>query len=264
MSFSMKRVIDLMRVFVITQKRSILVSAGAVYAVLLALFLLGLLTGSGWGTGLGFHQALFPPAFFLAGFIATSMSFASMHRADRSYTVLTLPASHAEKFLEKLLLTAVVYPVAAVVSYVVFSLVLAGLSLAILGEGMAVFNPFRAEALEALRVFVVAGSIFLFGAAYFRSRHFIKTALAVAGLFILLSLVGAAAGWAAFSDLIRGMQTGAFDYTVARPDQFQRLSRVAGDMAHVARFIGLWIMPPALWVLTWLRLRETEVSDAVR
>jgi hypothetical protein len=264
MSFSMKRVIDLMRVFVITQKRSILVSAGAVYAVLLALFLLGLLTGSGWGTGLGFHQALFPPAFFLAGFIATSMSFASMHRADRSYTVLTLPASHAEKFLEKLLLTAVVYPVAAVASYVVFSLILAGLSLAILGEGMAVFNPFRAEALEALRVFVVAESIFLFGAAYFRSRHFIKTALAVAGLFILLSLVGAAAGWAAFSDLIRGMQTGAFEYTVARPDQFQRLSRVAVDIAHVARFVGLWIMPPALWVLTWLRLRETEVSDAVR
>ena len=264
MSLSLRRVFDLARVFTITQKRTVGVTAGAVYAIMLALFLLGSLTGTGWGTGLSYHEVLFPMGLVLVGLVATSMSFSGMHRADRSYAYLTLPASDGEKFLEKLILSAVVFPVVAVASYFVFSLVLAGLSPLLFDRAFEVFNPFAVEAPQTVRAYIVASSVFLFGAAYFRSRHFVKTALAVAGLFILLTIVGALSGWAAFGDLIRAMEAGAFDHTTVDTQQFRVLGERATQIARVARFLGMWILPPVMWVLTWAKLRETEVSDAVR
>jgi hypothetical protein len=264
MTFSMKRVFSLSRLFVISQKRTILVAAGAVYASLMAVFLLGMLTHNGWGTGREYNQVFFSLGLFLTGFIATSLSFSSMHRADRSYAYLTLPASHLEKFVEKLLLTAVVYPVVAVVTYVLYTLILAGLSPLLFDQSFTVFNPFGAMMSETLRAYVVLGSLFLFGAAYFRSRHFIKTALSIAGIFVLLGLVAGASGFAALTDLVKNVEAGAYDQTAATGEQMRTLGLMAARVARVGRFAVLWIMPPVMWVLTWLKLRETEVSDAVR
>ncbi|MFP4373226.1 MAG: hypothetical protein ACLFPO_02755 [Spirochaetaceae bacterium] len=260
----MKRVFNLMRVFVITQRRTVLVSLGAIYATLLAIFLLGTLTNSGWGTGLEYHRAFFSLALYVAGFIATSMSFSGMHRADRSYAYLTLPASHAEKFVEKLLLTAVLYPLASIITYVLFSSILAGLSPVLFGEPFAVFNPFTVMMPQAVRGYIVAGSVFLFGAAYFRSRHFIKTVLSIAGLFVLLGLVVGASGVAAMTDLVESVEAGVYDETAATGEQLRMLGLMASRIGRAVRFLVLWIMPPLMWALTWLKLRETEVSDAVR
>jgi hypothetical protein len=259
-----RRIGRLMRVFAITQKRTIAVSAGAVYAVLLALFLLGLLTGTGWGTGLEYHEVFFNTAFVLAGFIAASMSFTGMHRADRSYTYLTLPASHLEKLAEKLLLTAVVYPLLAVLSYFVYSLLLAGLAQLLAGESFAVFNPVAPAVFEVVRGYVVVSSVFLFGAAYFRGRHFIKTVLAVAGIFALLALIATAAGFAALADIFRGIEAGTYARAAIDPARIGQLTELSVRLARIAKLALLWVLPPVMWLLTWLRLRETEVSDAVR
>jgi len=264
MTFSTKRVAHLLRVFAITQKRSVLVTAGAAYAVMLAFFLFGMLAHTGWGTGLEFHQVFFPSAFFLVGLVAVSMSFAGMHRADRSYIYLTLPASGLEKLVEKLLLAIVIYPVAAVVTYFLFSLLLAGLAPLLFDASFVVFNPAAIEPLDTYHGFIVASSLFLFGAAYFRSRHFIKTALSVAGIFILLSTVGTFAGVASISGLVADIEVGLYDQTTASAAELRALGDLAGTIARSARFAALWILPPALWALTWLKLRETEVSDAVR
>ncbi|MFO8064596.1 MAG: hypothetical protein R6V29_08170 [Spirochaetia bacterium] len=264
MTFSLKRVFDLLRVFWIIQRRSILVTAGAVYSVLFALFLFGTVTNAGWESGLEYHRVLFSTTFMIGGLIATSVSFASMHRAERSYTYLALPASHGEKFIEKLVLTAVVYPLAALLSYFVYSLVPAGVSLLLNGSSFVVFNPLQVEAFESVRVFVVAASVFLFGAAYFRSRHFIKTVLSIAALFILLSIVGATTVWMAFGDIMRDIEAGGLRGSVDGPQGFGELSLFAMRVARVARFVMMWVLPPVMWVLTWLRLREVEVSDAVQ
>ncbi len=264
MTFSATRVFNLARLFIISQKRTILVAAGAVYASLMAVFFLGMLTHNGWGTGLEYNQVFFSLGLFLTGFIATSLSFSSMHRADRSYAYLTLPASHLEKFVEKLLLTAVVYPVVAVVTYVAYTLILAGLSPLLFDQPFGVFNPFDAMTPETLRTYVVASSVFLFGAAYFRSRHFIKTALSIAGIFILLGLVAGASGFAALTDLLENVEAGVYDQSSATGEQMRALGLLAARVARIGRFAVLWIMPPVMWVLTWLKLRETEVSDAVR
>jgi hypothetical protein len=264
MTFSFKRVFDLARVFVVTQRRSILVSFGAVYAVLLAIFLLGLLTGAGWGSGLEYHQVFFSATFVVAGLIAASVSFASMHRADRSYAYLTLPASHVEKLVEKLVLIAVVYPITAIATYFVFSAALTGLSPLLVDEPFVLFDPVKVGVAEIVRNFIVTSSLFLFGAAYFRSRHFIKTVLAIAAVAILLSLVGAGAGFAALSDLIRGFESGAYGDAVADPRELEQLGRTFASVARTGRFLAMWVLPPVMWLLTWLRLREAEVSDAVR
>jgi len=263
MTFSFKRVFALMRVFWIIQRRSILVTVGAVYAVLFALFLFGTVTNAGWESGLEYHRVLFTTTFVIGGLIATSVSFASMHRAERSYTYLALPASHAEKFIEKLLLTAVVYPLAALLSYFVYSLVPAGVSLLLTNSSFVVFDPVEVEVFASVRAFVVASSVFLFGAAYFRSRHFIKTVLSLAAVFILLSVVGAGTAWTAFGDIIQGIETGAFDGTVASAEELSELGFLAMRVGRGVKLVLMWVLPPVMWVLTWQRLREVEVSDAV-
>jgi hypothetical protein len=169
-----------------------------------------------------------------------------------------------EKLAEKLLLTAVVYPLLAIVSYLIYSLLLAGLSQLLAAESFAVFNPLAPMVGEVVHGYVVVSSVFLFGAAYFRSRHFIKTVLAVAGIFALLAFIAAGTGFAALGDIMRDIDAGVYSGAAVDPAQFGRLARLAARVGRVARFVFLWVVPPLMWVLTWLRLREAEVSDAVR
>ncbi len=258
-----RRIISLIRLFVITHRRAVLVTTGTVYAILLALFLLGAITGMSPQSP-DYHRAYFPPTFLLVGFITISMSFAGMHRADRSYIYLTLPASHLEKLAEKLILSMIVYPLTAAASYFVFSLLLTGVSRLVFDAPFGLFDPRQIDAARVLRIYVVVGSVFLFGAAYFRGRHFLKTVLSVAAVFSLLFFVGAATGLASLAPLVRDLQSGFAGDAGAVSAQLQELGLTAARVVRIARIGAVWVLPPVLWLLTWLRLTEAEVSDAVR
>jgi hypothetical protein len=229
----------------------------------LAAYVIAVFAGGADGS-FAFHEVFFPLFFAIIGFIATSQSFTALHKADRSYAYLTLPASHVEKTLEKLLLSTIVYVIAALVTYFLFSLVAMGLTELIGGRSFPMFNPGERWVWDMVRGYVIVQSIFLFGGAYFRSKHFIKTVLAVTGLFLFLAAFASLTGWLFFGDVLRSMQQGTFEathhFTVA---QIERMQNVLFAIRDVAEFLFKWIMAPFFWVLTWLRLREAEVSDAV-
>jgi hypothetical protein len=257
------RLWNLGRLFAISQARSVIVTVAASTATLLAAYLIAVFAGGADGS-FTFHAVFFQLFFVIIGFIATSQAFTALHKADRSYAYLTLPASHLEKTLEKLLLSTVVYVLAAILTYFVFSALAMGLTELIAGRSYPIFNPGERWVWEMVRNYVILQSIFLFGGAYFRSKHFIKTVLAVTGLFLFLAAFTSLTGWLFFGDVLRSMQQGTFEathhFTVGQIEQMQNVLFAIRD---VADFLFKWIMAPFLWVLTWLRLREAEVSDAV-
>ncbi|MFW5785955.1 MAG: hypothetical protein ACOCYC_01815 [bacterium] len=260
---SLKRLGNLGRLFAVTQGRSVLINLAAAAAVLLAAYIIAVFSGGTTGT-FAFHEVFFPIFFLVAGFISTSNSFSPMHKADRSYAYLTLPASHLEKTLEKLLLTTVAYIIVALVGYFAFSGVALGVSEVIAGRSFPIFNPFAAWVWELVRFYVIVQSIFLFGGAYFRNKYFIKTLLGVAAVFLVVGAVASGATWLFFGDIFRALREGTIDtfqnVTVGQAETFQRIAMIVRTVAEVLFY---WIMAPLFWVMTWLRIREAEVSDAV-
>ena len=262
-SQSLKRLGNLGRVFAITQGRSVGINLAAAAAVLLVAYIIAVFSGGPTGT-FTFHEVFFPIFFLVAGFIATSNAFAPMHKADRSYAYLSLPASHLEKTIEKLLLSTVVYIILALVSYFAFSGIALGLSELIAGRSFPLFNPFAGWVWEMVRFYVILHSIFLFGAAYFRNKYFIKTLLGAAAVFLIVGAVASGATWIFFGDIFQALRTGTLDafqsVTVGQAEKLQRIIMIVRDVAEVLFY---WIMAPFFWVMTWLRVREAEVSDAV-
>lgn len=260
---SLQRLWNLGRVFVITQKRALIVNLASALAVLLAAYVIAVFTGGPEGS-FRFHEAVFSFLFPLIGVIAASQSFSAMHKSDRSYAYLTLPASHLEKTVEKLLLTTVVYTIVALLSYFIFSVVGLGLGELLTGRSYPVFNPGERWVWQMIGGYVVISSVFLFGAAYFRSRHFIKTVLGVAAVFLLIAGVASLSTWIFFEDIFQAMRAGTFEatqnVTVAQAERFQAALEIVRD---VAEFLFRWIMAPFFWILTWLRVREAEVANAV-
>jgi hypothetical protein len=187
-----------------------------------------------------------------------------MHKQDRSYAYLTLPASHLEKTLDRLLLSTVVYGVVVLAGYFLFSALAMGIGELIAGRSYPLFNPFQGWVWDLAAGYIVIHSVFFFGAAYFKSRHFIKTVFGIAAVFLLFAAIASLTTWIFFNDIFQAMRAGAFDpsqnITIAQAERFQSLVET---VQGVADFIVTWILAPFFWVLTWLRLREAEVADAV-
>ncbi len=263
LSQSLTRIAKLWRVFALTQQRAVLTNALSGFAVLLAAYIIAVFSGGPSGS-FNFHEVLFGLFFLLVGIVAGSQAFSAMHKQDRSYAYLTLPASHLEKTVDKLLLSTVGYGIAVLAGYFLFSAAALGIGELIAGRSYPLFNPFERWVWEIVGGYIVIHSIFLFGAAYFKNRHFIKTLLGIAAVFLLLAGIASLATWVFFNDIFQAMRAGGFDpsqsITIEQAERFQSLLET---VQSVVDFIATWLLAPFFWILTWLRLREAEVADAV-
>ena len=136
---------------------------------------------------LGFHNAVF----FFGGLILTSQIFSELHSSHQSYSLLTLPASTLEKLVGSWLITSPFY----IVAFWTISFILFCLSYLIAGEPLALSHFFSREIWGSIGSYLVFQTIFLWGACYFRKNNFLKTALALIGLAIVLGLFTVTLGY---------------------------------------------------------------------
>jgi len=268
----------LTRDFASRQVRNLLIGVGAVAGALLVVQLLSTAGGTSWN----FHEVFFPLCLFGIGAVLTSVSFSDLHMPRRSAAYLTIPASHAEKTAEKLLTTNVAFIIVMYVGYFLYSVLAALLSRILYGESFGLFNPWTLTVWNAVRTYFVVHSIILFGAVYFRRKNLIKTVLVLAVLGIGFSLLAALITYLVFGQTLQSMHItmgpeGYVDGTlrgvpfnalaIRDPDFLQsgakRIATIARVGAGAVQIFFWYIMAPALWVLTWLRLRETEVAYGV-
>ncbi len=258
-----RRILSLIRLSFIEQRKAVAIAAGATFGALTVIYLLNLVGGRSWD----FHEGFFPMALLISGTIVTSLAFIDLHLPQKSQAYLMLPVSAAERVVERVLTTNLLFIVAVSLTYGLFSLVAAGLGELLIGRSFGFYLPVSGEGLEAIKGYALVHALFLFGAVYFRRKNLLKTLLSLAALGMVFALFSAFLAWMAFGDYREMATSGLFsgmaidDALVA--SQMTRLADLARTLSRVLRFFLTYALTPILWVLTWLRLRETEVVHGV-
>jgi len=218
---------------------------------------------SAFGRELGpIHKQMYFPLLFIGGYIVTSLTFKELHLNGQSVLYLTLPGSSLEKYLSKLVVTSAGYAFGSLFFYTAVSSAAEGINRLIFGYGHPFFNPFERFTLIAIAVYLVTQAVFLVGSVYFRKLAFIKTNLYLWLFGIVVVILVAVTGWFIFRDYAVGSRIDLEPYFQRLGDSGQ-LQAILGPMAEKFWQVGkglFWgVMAPVCWVISYLRLRETEV-----
>ncbi len=214
----------------------------------------------------------FPIVALVYCLIIASSSFSELNFADRKIDFLMLPSSVVEKYIVKFIYTTL--------GFFLLSISSVGLS-AILIESYYYLFPSGTLFRKLMhsyyyynynRIFqnyIMFHSIFFFGGIYFRKLELGKTFLTVSGtiatLGIYLSLLNILPFFKNVStpfDIMNvSMQINEnSDLSLKSWSNIFELNRTVKD---IVIFCAYNILPIFLWVLSFLRLQENEVSDGV-
>ena len=259
-NISSKRVGLLLKNELLSGYKNGLIAIGAVIGTLLIINLASVSTWNQWN----FNDVFFPITLFVGGIVATSVTFGDLHSKQRGYTYLTLPASMFEKFLSKLLFTTVGYCIIAILGFFVFSLVAAGLTRIFFGVSHKIFNPFQPGVWKFMALYIVSHSIFFFGAVFFKKQTLVKTVLSMCGIAIVYALLSALVFRIFFGQFFRGitMMDSSMFLSELQLDLSETV-RIKDFFMHiysVVRIVYWYVLPPVFWVLTGIKLRETEAK----
>jgi hypothetical protein len=263
--FDIKRFWLVLRRDVFVQYRTIVVTVAAAFGVLL---IAGLLSAYFGGDG-DYHTVGFTLLLFFGGFIFTAHVYHELHKPLEGAAWLLMPASTLEKFLARAVLVSVGMAVGGGVIYFVFALVSEGINQLIFGRGHELFNPVSRDALLAMAHYIVWNAVVLLGAVYFRKNSLIKTVLSLTGLAIVLGLFAGLVVRVVFAPYFTGLvitpeAEAAFTHAFSQVNWSGRILPVARTLAGIGEVIYWAVLAPLCWVVGYLRLRETEVKDAVQ
>jgi hypothetical protein len=257
-NFSIRRLALLLRRDFSTGYKSVIIAMAAVGGFV---FLVSVVTAFNRGLG-PIHNQMYYPLLLIGGYIVTSLSFKELHLNGQSIFYLTLPGSSFEKYLSKLLVTSVGYAFGSLFFYTAVSSAAEGINRLIFGYGHPFFNPFERATLILVAVYLVTQAVFLVGSVYFRKLAFIKTNLYIWLFGIVVVILVAVIGWLIFRDYAIGNRI-ELDPYFQRLGESGEMQTVLGPMAEKFLQAGkvlFWaVMAPVCWVISYLRLRETEV-----
>lgn len=203
---------------------------------------------------------LFANGLFIAGIVATSVSFNEFHDKTKSTATLAYPASVPEKFLSKWVITTLGYILGALIIYFFFSALVKGIFTLIFGHGPSLFNPLDFRIRQVIAGYLWAHAIFFFGAVYFKKAAFIKTLLSVILLAIVIALFAGLVAGAMFFGVIRDViinaAWGDFSFSMS---QLPGMLRFGGFLELLSTVLFGYCLPVALWVLSYIRFKEIEV-----
>lgn len=190
---------------------------------------------------------------FLGGIWATSLSFKELYNKEKNYLFLILPCSNLEKLLNKLILTAIIYPLAVIILYTLFYWLIAILTKLIYHFTPTLFNPFQATIWLSVASYIVIQSMFFLGTIYFKSHPIIKTILCLIILGIIISIFTLITGIFLFKHLF-------FHGIFFLPNFKILLSPVEKSLADVIHITFWVVLAPTCWIISYLRLKEFEVA----
>jgi hypothetical protein len=260
-TFDWRRLRLLMRNDIVAEYRSFLI----VWGVLAAIMLIGSASRAVHGSvSAAFYQPWYLGMVFIWGTIVASRSFREMYDKTKNEAYLLLPASVHEKLAARLL-RLVAFFICLLVFLTVTSVVIEGVNQVAFGRHNGVFNPFDGAVwsvdghpVSLYGNFVVLASLFFLGAAWFRKRPFIKTALVLTLLPNVLAVLAIG--------LLAILFHGHYDVQI---DQFQLDAYYAAHellaraLLAALKVLYFFVLPLFCWTVAWLRLREVQVSDGI-
>ena len=221
------------------------------------------------------HQDLYGYGLFIWGIIATSMAFRQLDDRTHREAYLLLPASALEKMLARLLPVTLGLGIALPVYFLVLSVLMESFNLAVFGIQRPLFDPLDPGIWKLFGYYLILQSPFFLGAVWFGRFSFILTTLVLLVFHIGLALLVLAATWLALGS--PGWQFGdapaihpglhAENYDVLDFMLFGVVDNVLVNLLNpdwdtqIAILYGVLILiPPVLWWIAWLRLREVQAN----
>jgi len=122
----------------------------------------------------------------ISGTIFTSGIFSDLGGNRKAIAILTLPASHFEKFMVKWLYSYLLFLV--IYTCIFYAVTIPVQSMRMNEQHkMVLFNLFRPDNFKVVFIsYTLAHAITLLGAIVFKKQHFIKTCFVMIGIFIVL------------------------------------------------------------------------------
>ena len=201
---------------------------------------------------------------YVAGFIFTSLCFArSMHSKRGQHAWLMLPVYAHEKLIVKIISYSITYPLGLILFTFISSLVNEGIMWVIWRHSVPLFNPFDPMIWEMAGHYVVISSLFMLGASYFRSAHFIKTILSVLAFAVSLAIIAGVSARIAYAPHFDLMTSGNFQIEgnlILAQINYERWAEWGERLGKIL-FWG--VLAPLFWTLSYFRIREIEAKDAV-
>lgn len=257
---SHRRLLYLLKRDVLSNITTTFIILGAVTAVI---YLTSALSAYNRSPSDQLYFTLFTNFLFAGGLIVTSMIFREMHRKETAQNYMLLPASNFEKFFSRLLLSTVGFAVITLVGLTLISYLSEGINALIFNRHNQVFNPFTKMVWKLMPHYFVAQSIYFLGAAYFRKYNFIKTINVIFLILILVSILGALFFriiYFDFFDTFFGIKDTSL---MIQWDKISLAPETIDTLINIAKVL-YWLIPaPLFWTISYFRIKEAEVKNAV-
>jgi hypothetical protein len=258
--FSPGRLIHLLRRDTLSNINTTLIVFGAVTAVI---YLISFITVYNNAASGQLYFTLFTNILFAGGLIVSSMMFKEMHRKETAQNYLLLPVSNFERFFSRLLISTIGFAALSLIGVTAISYLSEGVNMLIFKRHNVFFNPFNKTVWLLMAHYFVAQSIYFLGAVYFRKNNFIKTINIIFLATISLSILGALFTRIVYFDLFEGF------FRIGNTSllfQWENLSLDSKSFTVLINSLKVlyWLVPaPLFWTIAYLRIRETEVKNAI-
>ncbi len=249
------RIFYLIRNEVFSNYRKILTIFGALAAILFVIMIFNRFFQS----TADIYTGWFGNVLIIGGLIYASSMFSDLHHPQKGIQYIMLPASMEEKLLSKLIMGTIGYTLTVIVFFYLFSLIMSCFSLLISGHVTALFNPLVSNVGWEILNFIVIQSVFMLGSVYFKRSPFFKTILALFVFFFLASICGILIIRLVYHDFFgKFINGGSMNLNI--PDITGYINNsFARNIPGIAKILYWFVMAPVFWVVSYFRLKETEV-----
>ncbi|MFC0184383.1 hypothetical protein SAMN04515674_102100 [Pseudarcicella hirudinis] len=249
----------------IEQRKTYLISAGALVAILGIMFFFTLFFSRNVTLeGQTFQMFLFIISFMISGTINTSRMLKSLSERTESISFLLLPASHLEKFLCSMFYSIFVYGIVFLMAFYLVDFVAvtiynfqnhANVSLInFLGGPSSSGKVF----LKGLSLALLIHAFGLWGSVFFKNRTFIKTMFLGFVAAVVFGLISQGLGFAVFGqsatiDAFRSVTLGGTD--IREPLKIE----LPSGLGEILQYFVWTVVTIGLWVAGYFGLKEREI-----
>ena len=225
------------------------------------------------------HQKLYGYALFILGIFATSRSFRAVHDPTRNEAYLLLPASSLEKFFARLLPVTLAIGFFLPIFLFALTAIIESFSMVVSGTRRPIFNPLDSGIWKIYGYYIVIQAPFFLGAIWFRRFNLLITSfviflfhlLLVTTILITARITIGATKWQQLrgQNIQQDPYTGTFNhfdfmhFGIAH-DSFHQLLAANWSFLATVFWVVIALLPPVLWWIAWLRLKEVQVDHGVQ
>jgi hypothetical protein len=259
-TFSLKRFALLFKKHTMENAKTYLLSIAVIVGLLFLLFGFMMFTSHNY-LPVNAQGIIFTFALWIIGSIFTSLSFADLGDKKKAIGVLTLPASHLEKFLVRWLYSFVIFPLIFTGVFYLVDWTMITIRLPPPPDKNELFSMLDPTAIQyyAFLAYAMFNAFTLWGAIFFEKLHFIKTTVVffiyvIAFIVITDPLLHLVTGIHNSTSIPFGMMHAK---TITYPNDWWRVTPTEQmKNTNVAVFIITLIV---LWMSALARLKEKEV-----